>query len=30
MLNNKYVFGPNRDIPDSFIKDLKKSYDWDY
>ena len=29
-LNNKYVFGPNRDIPDSFIKDLKKSYNWDY
>ena len=28
--NSKYVFGKNRDIPESFINDLKKDYDWNY
>ena len=30
MLNSKYVFGPDAEIPNSFIKSLKKDYDWDY
>jgi hypothetical protein len=30
MLNNKYVFGKDSDIPSEFIKKLKEDYDWNY
>ena len=30
MLNNKYVFGKNSDIPSEFINNLKAEYDWNY